>query len=197
MLRRRVTKSMRYKITKRPGTHNWQLRYYVPRDHRPAYGKVEVVRSLQTPDKRLAEERALDIVKQLNREVRASGRLPQNAVPRSGFPELERSDRGYYDSASKWFAKYFARMSFARDLRGFKPTFHSFRHSAITRLGQHLSDHDIRPLVGHEERTTTKGYREEGSYSVGKRQELIELITYPGLDLRSLHVVTQPGSKER
>lgn len=85
MLRGSVTSFMRYKVTKRSGTHNWQLRYYVPRDHRAAYGRAEVVRSLQTTDKRLAEERALDIVRQLHQEVKASQEHPQTADLRNRF----------------------------------------------------------------------------------------------------------------
>lgn len=103
------------------------------------------------------------------------------------FPELERSERGYFDNASKWFAKYFARMQFTPNSRGHLPKFHSFRHSAITRMSQELSDHEIRPIVGHEETTTTKGYRETPTYSIIKRQQFIELIRYAGLDLSHLY----------
>lgn len=103
------------------------------------------------------------------------------------FPELQRSNRGYFDMTSKWFAKYFNQMAFDQDVRGHRPTFHSFRHSAIERMSQELDDHQIRPLVGHEETTTTKGYRDTQTYSITKRKQLIELIRYAGLDLTHLH----------
>ncbi|WPZ22371.1 DUF6538 domain-containing protein [Sulfitobacter faviae] len=62
----------RYKVMKRSGTHNWQLRYYVPSEEQRRVGKAEIWRSLRTPDKRIAEERALDVVKELIAEVRGT-----------------------------------------------------------------------------------------------------------------------------
>lgn len=102
------------------------------------------------------------------------------------FPDIERSSRGHFDHASKWFAKYFKQMNFEPDTRGFLPKFHSFRHSAIERMSHTLGDHEIRPLVGHEERTTTKGYRETHTYSLTLRKQYIELIIYSGLDLKRI-----------
>lgn len=107
------------------------------------------------------------------------------------FPELERTPRGYFDYASKWFGKYFARMTFGPDVRGHRPTFHSFRHSAVGRMSQVLTDNEISPLVGHEEMTTTKGYREGQTYSISKRKEYIELIQYDGLNLHRLSEIRQ------
>lgn len=68
----------RFSVTRRSGTYNWQLRYYVPRRMQKAFGKEEVVRSLQTPDKGLADERALDVVKKIIAEVRAAQTPPQS-----------------------------------------------------------------------------------------------------------------------
>lgn len=103
------------------------------------------------------------------------------------FPELERTERGYFDKASKWFGRYFGRLEFETDARGHKPTFHSFRHSAIERMSKELTDNEIGPLVGHEEATTTKGYRNSPTYSIRKRKEQIEHIMFRGLDLTHLN----------
>ncbi|UWR29657.1 tyrosine-type recombinase/integrase [Sulfitobacter sp. W002] len=102
------------------------------------------------------------------------------------FPELKRTPRGYFDGASKWFGKYFGQLKFEADTRGHCPTFHSFRHSAIERMSKELTDNEIGPLVGHEETTTTKGYRNSPTYSISKRKEHIEHIKFNGLDLNHL-----------
>ncbi|MEP1990926.1 MULTISPECIES: DUF6538 domain-containing protein [Rhodobacterales] len=92
----------RYKVAKRSGTDNLQLRYYVPVEYQEAFGKREVVRSLKTTDSRLAHERALDVVKELDRKVKAA--QTSNVEPDCGHfyepshEKIEAAAREVYES---------------------------------------------------------------------------------------------------
>ncbi|NRP45532.1 hypothetical protein XMV225_002714 [Aliiroseovarius sp. xm-v-225] len=102
------------------------------------------------------------------------------------FPELRRNTRGHFGAASKFFQSYFNRVGFEPDTNGQTPVFHSFRHAVFDELRRNHTEPEFQPLVGHEHGSVTRGYGKAETLSLARRQELVEEIVYPGLDLLAL-----------
>jgi len=77
--------SKMYSVTERRGTRNLQIRVYVPERYQSTFGKKEITRSLGTPDRRVANERAPAIAADILEAIKAS----QTRHERQEAPEFE------------------------------------------------------------------------------------------------------------
>lgn len=102
------------------------------------------------------------------------------------FPELSRDTNGQFGNVSRFYQKVFKTLPFELEEGVRRLTFHSFRHSVVDELRRKRAEHEFQPLIGHEAKTTTRGYGSRPTYDLERRLELIEEITYPGLDLSHL-----------
>ena len=110
-----------------------------------------------------------------------------DALRRSGetrlFPEARRNAQGDFNYAQRELNKPIKRMGFPPDAKGRERVFHSFRHTVIDELRRSLAAHEFQPLIGHAPSGTTRSYGVREDVALRKRQEIIEEIRYPGLDL--------------
>ncbi len=96
------------------------------------------------------------------------------------FPELTRQRDGYSQTASKWFGRLRKRL-------GFKPVFHSFRHTVATTLKhKDYSEVLVAELLGHTVSSMTYG-RYGKAYSPEKLEDLLN-----GLDFDSVLTDVKP-----
>lgn len=111
-------------------------------------------------------------------------RLKASGKPRL-FPEIIPNTRGHISGTpSKFFNTYFRRIGVKVDKR---LNFHSFRHGvadAFRRAG--YLDEQFAMLLGHAKPSTTGRYGILPEGQLAQRVEMIEAITYPGLDLSNL-----------
>lgn len=103
------------------------------------------------------------------------------------FPELKANTRGQISGTpSRWYGRYLKRIGL-KDGKG--TNFHSFRHTvadAFRRAG--YLDAQFGFMLGHTRRETgtTRGYGVLLEGEVTRRQQMIEAISYPCLDLSHL-----------
>ncbi|WP_421906069.1 DUF6538 domain-containing protein [Mameliella sp.] len=102
------------------------------------------------------------------------------------FPTLTRSTKGQFNNASRHFSRYLDAIDLPVAEDASKPTFHCLRHSFIDELRREHSEQEFRPLVGHEEKTVTRGYGVKETLGLKKRKAIVETATYPGLDFERL-----------
>ncbi len=102
------------------------------------------------------------------------------------FPTLTRSTKGQFANASRHFSRYLDAIDLPVAEDASKPTFHCLRHSFIDELRREYSEHEFRPLVGHEAQTVTRGYGIKETFGLEKRKAIVEAATYPELDFSKL-----------
>lgn len=101
------------------------------------------------------------------------------------FTRWMRNARGQYGEASKWLNAYLGRAGVKKDDM---VTFHSLRHNFVDALrNAGYYEAQFRPLIGHSEQTVTRGYGQAPDVPLKRRAEMIEAISYPGLDLSHLN----------
>ncbi|WP_300533674.1 site-specific integrase [uncultured Mameliella sp.] len=98
------------------------------------------------------------------------------------FPTLNRNNKGQFANASRHFSRYLDAIDLPVAEDASKPTFHCLRHSFIDELRREHSEHEFRPLVGHEAQTVTRGYGIKETFGLGMRKAMVEAVVYPGVD---------------
>ena len=104
------------------------------------------------------------------------------------FPEVKNGRDGYGKSLSKWFNDRFKDKYISHKSSGGQgnATFHSLRHTFITRLGHNgLDDHTIKALVGHAESSITHSTYCKRKAPSELLSPLVEHLNY-GLNLSHL-----------
>lgn len=92
-----------YKITKRGQSINLYIRFYVPLEYQEVVGKAEIWRSLKTPDKLEASERAIktagDILSDLKLQAarRSLSEKPSQEVIEPTYAQIEEAARQVYE----------------------------------------------------------------------------------------------------
>lgn len=128
---------------------------------------------------------ALGFVDHVRREREARGPAP--LFPGLPTDKLDRTSSPY----GRDFGKYLRHIGVKADER---LVGHSFRHAfvdALRRVG--YPDATIGLFVGHAQLTVTAGYGSLPQFSPAQRREIIENVTYPGLDLS--HLLPAPAIK--
>lgn len=97
------------------------------------------------------------------------------------FPRCQRNNKGQFGETSKWISRYLSRIGVKSDGA---LVFHSFRHGFIDALRRaDYTETEYKPLVGHSDKTVTRGYGREQDGTVRRRYEMIQKVSYPGLVL--------------
>jgi integrase len=106
------------------------------------------------------------------------------------FPKAERNSRGQMIADfSRMFSRYLTDLGI-KDGRGYSQ--YSFRHGAADALRRAgFLDHEFKFLMGHGDTSMTGRYGTMPQGMLEKRAELINAISYPGLDLG--HLKPLPG----
>ena len=102
------------------------------------------------------------------------------------FSELRRNAKGNFNNAQRELNKPIHYMDFPPDDDGNKRVFHSFRHNVTDELRRSYAPHDFQPLIGHAESGVTRRYGVAEDLGLKRRQEIIEEIRYPGLNLSKI-----------
>jgi hypothetical protein len=99
------------------------------------------------------------------------------------FPHWKRGEDGYYSSVfSKWFGRFLTSV----DLKDPRLVFHSFRHGFKDALRRAMVEERIQDaIMGHEPEHVSSDYGL--GYAPTELSKAIKAVTYPGLDLTSLH----------
>ncbi|HEY8566581.1 MAG TPA: site-specific integrase [Beijerinckiaceae bacterium] len=105
------------------------------------------------------------------------------------FPEIKPDVRGQIAGHfSRFYGRYLAKIGVKDDRM---VNFHSFRHSfvdALRRAG--YRDEEFGFLLGHTQATTTGRYGNLAEGELAQRVKLIEVVTYPALDLTKIDAST-------
>ncbi len=102
------------------------------------------------------------------------------------FPDIGRDSRGYHSAVSKFYQKYFDAIGL-RSMEPVSTTFHSLRHNFIDELRLSFPQDDtFKSLIGHAGRSVTSGYGIREVLGLRKRRELVESVTFQGVDLSAL-----------
>jgi len=102
------------------------------------------------------------------------------------FPELRRDSKGHFNEISKLYQKYFAKIKI-KTLDPIPTNFHSFRHNFSDELRrENAQDEAFKSLLGHAGKGVTTGYGIKEVLGLPRRKDLVETVTYVGVDFSDL-----------
>lgn len=103
------------------------------------------------------------------------------------FPDLHSDKDGYFSARpSRFYQRVLARIADPEPDDPGKLTFHSSRHTVMTRLRNAEVRQDVsREIVGHQQEDVHAGY---GTYSIPTLKRAVDQISYEELDLTPLRL---------